>query len=37
MAPFALDASIGKFGLYVVYLLIGMGFGAALEMGGFGY
>lgn len=37
MAPFALDVSIGKFGMYVVYVLIGMGFGAALEMAGFGY
>ncbi len=37
MAPFAFDASIGKFGMYVVYVLIGVGFGASLEMAGFGY
>lgn len=37
MAPFTLDASIGKIGMYLVYLLIGIGFGAALEMAGFGY
>ena len=37
MAPFALDATIGKFGMYMVYLLIGIGFGTALEMAGFGY
>ena len=37
MGPFALDASVGKFGTYVIYLLIGMGFGASLEMVGFGH
>jgi rhodanese-related sulfurtransferase len=36
MAPFALTELIGKFGAYAVYLLIGMGFGVALEMSGFG-
>ncbi len=35
MAPFALADLIGKYGTYVIYLLIGMGFGAALEMSGF--
>ena len=36
MAPFALTDLIGKFGAYAVYLFIGMGFGAVLEMSGFG-
>ena len=35
MAPFALADLIGKYGTYVIYLLVGMGFGAALEMSGF--
>ena len=35
MAPFALTDLIGKYGTYVIYLLIGMGFGSALEMSGF--
>lgn len=36
MAPFDIIAVLGKFLGYVVYLLIGMGFGAVLEMSGFG-
>jgi len=36
MAPFDIVALLGKFLGYGVYLLIGMGFGAALEMSGFG-
>jgi len=36
MAPFDIIADLGKFLGYFVYLLIGMGFGAALEMSGFG-
>ncbi len=36
MGPFPLDAMVGKYGTYVIYLLIGMGFGASLEMVGFG-
>jgi hypothetical protein len=36
MAPFPLADFIGKFGLYAVYLAIGIGFGVALEMAGFG-
>ena len=36
MAPFPLEETIGKFGVYVIYVLIGMGFGVALEMSGFG-
>jgi rhodanese-related sulfurtransferase len=35
MAPFALEAELGKFGAYAVYLAIGLGFGATLEMAGF--
>jgi rhodanese-related sulfurtransferase len=35
MAPFALEAELGKFWAYAVYLLLGMGFGAVLEMAGF--
>jgi rhodanese-related sulfurtransferase len=35
MAPFPLAEFIGKNGTYIIYLLIGMGFGAALEMSGF--
>jgi rhodanese-related sulfurtransferase len=36
MAPFDIIASLGKFFGYLVFLLIGMGFGAVLEMSGFG-
>lgn len=36
MAPFDVVAGLGKFLGYLVFLLIGMGFGAALEMSGFG-
>jgi len=36
MAPFELTTVLGKFGGYLVYLLIGIGFGAVLEMSGFG-
>lgn len=36
MAPFDIIAELGKFLGYMVYLLIGMGFGAVLEMSGFG-
>jgi rhodanese-related sulfurtransferase len=36
MAPYPLADFIGKFGLYFVYLLVGIGFGVALEMAGFG-
>lgn len=36
MAPFDLIASMGKFTGYMVYLLVGLGFGAVLEMSGFG-
>lgn len=35
MAPYPLADFIGHYGTYIVYLLIGMGFGAALEMSGF--
>jgi rhodanese-related sulfurtransferase len=35
MAPFALIDEIGRFGAYLIYLLIGMGFGATLEAAGF--
>ncbi|MFW5951832.1 MAG: YeeE/YedE thiosulfate transporter family protein [Gemmatimonadota bacterium] len=35
MAPFDLVGALGKFGAYGIYLLIGVGFGAALEMAGF--
>ena len=35
MAPFALDSIIGKTGLNLVYVLIGMAFGASLEISGF--
>ena len=37
MGPFALDATVGRYGTYFIYLLIGIGFGASLEMAGFGY
>lgn len=36
MAPFDIEAVLGKFFGYAVFLLIGMGFGAVLEMSGFG-
>jgi hypothetical protein len=35
MAPFELDGFMGGVGVYLVYLLIGIGFGATLEMAGF--
>lgn len=35
MAPFPLEAMLGKFGAYFIYLLIGFSFGAVLEMAGF--
>jgi rhodanese-related sulfurtransferase len=35
MAPFALVDDLGKVGAYAVYLLIGIAFGATLEMAGF--
>lgn len=35
MGPFALSEALGPIGAYLVYLLIGIGFGAALEMSGF--
>lgn len=35
MAPFALVDDLGKVGAYLVYLLIGMAFGATLEVAGF--
>lgn len=36
MAPYDIAATLGKFFGYTVFLLIGMGFGAVLEMSGFG-
>lgn len=36
MAPYPLIDFIGKYGTYVIYLLIGISFGAVLEMSGFG-
>ena len=36
MAPFDFVASVGKVIGYLVFLLVGMGFGAVLEMSGFG-
>lgn len=36
MAPYDIIVSLGKFGGYLVFLLIGAGFGAVLEMSGFG-
>jgi hypothetical protein len=36
MAPYPLIDLIGKYGTYVIYLLIGVSFGAVLEMSGFG-
>ena len=35
MGPFPLNDIVGQFGTYLIYLLIGMGFGAALELSGF--
>ena len=35
MAPFALVDDLGKAGAYMVYLLIGIAFGATLEVAGF--
>jgi len=37
MAPFPLEIFLGKFGAYLVYLFIGMAFGAVLEMAGFAH
>ena len=36
MAPFALNDIVGDLGTYAIYLLIGIGFGVALEIAGFG-
>jgi len=36
MAPFELAQELSTFVFYLIYLIIGMGFGAALEMSGFG-
>lgn len=36
MAPFPLETLFGKPAAYLIYLLIGMAFGAVLEMSGFG-
>ena len=36
MAPFDIEVTLGKFMGYMVFLLIGVGFGAVLEMSGFG-
>lgn len=35
MAPFPIEELFGKFGAYMIYLVIGIGFGAVLEMAGF--
>jgi rhodanese-related sulfurtransferase len=35
MAPFPIEELLGKFGAYSIYLLIGISFGAVLEMAGF--
>ena len=35
MAPFALVDDLGKLGAYAIYLLIGLAFGATLEVAGF--
>lgn len=37
IAPFPIEADLGKWVAYGIYLLIGMGFGAALEVAGFGH
>ena len=37
MAPFPIEVLFGKFGAYLVYLLIGFAFGAVLEMAGFAH
>lgn len=36
MLPIDISAELGKFGGYIVFFLIGSGFGVALEMAGFG-
>ena len=38
MAPFPLNVTelLGQYGAYLVFLVIGFGFGYALEIGGFG-
>ena len=36
MLPIDITAELGKFGGYTVFLLIGIGFGVALELAGFG-
>ncbi|NOZ60752.1 MAG: YeeE/YedE family protein [Calditrichaeota bacterium] len=36
MAPFPIEQILGHWGAYVIFLLIGIGFGATLEMTGFG-
>ena len=36
MGPFPLEEMIGSVGTYLLYLLIGIGFGVCLEMVGFG-
>ena len=35
MAPFDLLGLFGKFGMYAIYIAVGIGFGVALEMSGF--
>ncbi len=35
MAPFPIEAILGKFGAYLIYFVIGFSFGAVLEMAGF--
>lgn len=35
MAPFDLMGLFGKFGMYAIYIAVGIGFGVALEMSGF--
>jgi rhodanese-related sulfurtransferase/uncharacterized membrane protein YedE/YeeE len=37
IAPFPIEADLGKWIAYGIYLVIGLGFGAALEVAGFGY
>ena len=36
MGNFPLDMSFSNFGVYTIFMLIGIGFGASLEMSGFG-